>query len=224
MKLDVELRDLRGKDVNKLRREGKIPAVIYGKHMDAPISIVCDKNEFVKLYKKVGTSTPITLKGKDIEEMVLIYDFQLDPVSDVVLHVDFLGIKKGEKVTTEVSIVIQGEELSPIVKSGDANIQLVKDFIEVEALPKDLPKEIVVDVSYIDDLSETIFVKDLEISSAVEIKDDLDKVVVTVIELKDIPEEEEEPTVDAAGDPIDGTEAEEDSGDNEENSSSEKSE
>jgi len=88
---------------------------------------------------------------------------------------------------------------------------LVKDFIEVEALPKDLPKEIVVDVSYIDDLSETIFVKDLEISSAVEIKDDLDKVVVTVIELKDIPEEEEEPTVDAAGEPIDGTEAEEDS-------------
>jgi ribosomal protein L25 (general stress protein Ctc) len=52
MKLKVEVRDIKGKDVKKLRREGQIPAIVYGKRMDNPISITCDKNEFVKLYRK----------------------------------------------------------------------------------------------------------------------------------------------------------------------------
>ena len=201
MKLSVEVRDIRGKDVKKLRRDSKIPAVIYGKHMESPISIICDKNEFVKLYRKSGSSTPITLTGEGVDELVLIHDYQLDPVSDVVLHVDFLGIKKWEKVAAEVAIVITWEELSPIVKAGEWNIQLVKDSLAIEALPKDLPKEIVIDVSFIDDVAATIFVKDLDLASGVEIKDDLEQVVVTVMELKDTPEEEEveEAVVDAAG-------------------------
>jgi len=70
------------------------------------------------LYRKSGSSTPITLTGEWIDELVLIHDYQLDPVSDVVLHVDFLGIKKWEKVAAEVSILITWEELSPIVKAG----------------------------------------------------------------------------------------------------------
>jgi len=106
MKLKVEVRDIRGKNVKKKRRDGQIPAIIYGKHMESPISIICDKNEFVKLYKKTGSSTPITLTGEGIDEMVIVHDYQLDPVSDVVLHVDFLGIKKGEKVSAEVNIVL----------------------------------------------------------------------------------------------------------------------
>jgi len=62
--------------------------------MDNALSIICDKNEFVKLYRKTGSSTPIVLKGNDIDQMVLVYDYQLDPVMDEVLHVDFLAIKK----------------------------------------------------------------------------------------------------------------------------------
>jgi len=98
-----------------------------------------------------------------------------------------------------------GEELSPIVKSGDANIQLIKDFIEIEALPKDLPKEIIVDVSSVDDMNFVLSIKDLELPEGVEAKEDVDITVITVMELKDIPEEEE-PTVDAAGTPIEGAE------------------
>ncbi len=205
MKLNVEVRDIKWKEVKKLRKEGKIPAVIYGKHMDNALSIICDKNEFVKLYRKTGSSTPIVLKGNDIDQMVLVYDYQLDPVMDEVLHVDFLAIKKWEKVTAEVDIVMTGEELSPIVKSGDANIQLIKDFIEIEALPKDLPKEIIVDVSSVDDMNFVLSIKDLELPEGVEAKEDVDITVITVMELKDIPEEEE-PTVDAAGTPIEGAE------------------
>jgi ribosomal protein L25 (general stress protein Ctc) len=58
--------------------------------MEKPISVVCERNEFVKLYRKAGHSTPITLNGDGIDEMVLIHDYQLDPVMDTVIHIDFL--------------------------------------------------------------------------------------------------------------------------------------
>lgn len=184
MKLKVEVRDIRGKDVKKLRRDGQIPAIIYGKHMDNSISITCDKNEFVKLYKKAWSSTPITLIGEGVDEMVLIHNYQLDPVTDVAIHVDFLALTKWEKVSAEVSIVMTGDEESLVVKSGDGNIQLVKDSLAIEALPKDLVKEIEVNVSHIEDVSEAIFVKDLKLPTGVEVKDDIEQIVVSVLDLK----------------------------------------
>ncbi len=101
-----------------LRARGFIPAVVYGKHLQKPLSIVCNKNDFIKKYKEAGYSTPLTLEGtlegKKIDQLVLIQDIQLDPVSDVALHVDFLAIQADEKVTTEVPIKMTGE--SPIEK------------------------------------------------------------------------------------------------------------
>ena len=191
MKLKVETRNIIWKNVKKLRREGKVPAIIYSKHLEKPLSVVCERNEFVKLYRKAGHSTPITLTWDGLEELVLIHDYQLDPVMDTVIHIDFLWIKKWVKVSAEVSILMIWEELSPIVKSGDANIQLVKDYLAINALPKDLPKEIIIDASKIIDVNTVIFVKDLELPDGVEIEDDLEQVVVTVSDLKKSAAEEE---------------------------------
>jgi large subunit ribosomal protein L25 len=124
------------------------------------------------------------LSGEGIDEMVLVHDFQLDPVSDVALHVDFLALTKGEKVSAEVSIVMIGDEESSVVKSGDGSIQLVKDSLAIEALPKDLIREIEVNVSDIEDVNTVLFVKDLTLPSGVEIKDDLDLPVISVFDLK----------------------------------------
>lgn len=191
MKLKVESRNITWKNVKKLRREGKVPAVVYSKHLDKPISVVCERNEFVKLYRKAGHSTPLTLVWDGIEELVLIHDYQLDPVMDTVIHIDFLWIKKWVKVSAEAAIVMVGEELSPIVKSGDASIQLVKDYLAIEALPKDLVKEIVVDVSTITDPSVVIFVKDLNLPEGVIAEDDWELPIVTVIDLKKAAEQED---------------------------------
>ncbi|MCK9467056.1 MAG: 50S ribosomal protein L25 [Candidatus Absconditabacterales bacterium] len=191
MKLNVELRNIIGKNVKKLRREDKVPAVVYSKHLEKPISILCDRNEFVKLYRQTGYSTPITLTGEGVDELVLIQDIQLDPVRDRVIHIDFLGIKKGVKVSAEVAIVISGEEMSPIVKSGDANFELLKDYLMVNALPKDLVKEIVVDVSAITDLDTVIFVKDLNLPEGIVSEEDGEIPVVTVVDLKKSAAEEE---------------------------------
>jgi hypothetical protein len=77
-----------------------------------------------------------------------------------------------------------GDEESSVVKSGDGSIQLVKDSLAIEALPKDLIREIEVNVSDIEDVNTVLFVKDLTLPSGVEIKDDLDLPVISVFDLK----------------------------------------
>ena len=185
MKLNVHNRTW--EKATSLRKEGNIPAIIYGKHLEKPISIYCNKNDFIKKFKAAGYSTTIVLENKDMEEMVLVQDIQLDPVSDVVLHVDFLAVSKNEKVKTEVPVVLYGE--SQIEKLGEGKIQLIKDFIEVEAFPQDLPHDIKIDISTISSLNDTVFIRDLDLSKKVTILDDLDQPILTVVSLNDEPEE-----------------------------------
>jgi large subunit ribosomal protein L25 len=104
MKLTVTTRQ--DKDAKTLRKEGLLPCVVYGKHLEAPIAIACNKNDLIKKYKEAGYSTPLTLEGDIIKQLVLIQDIQLDPVTDVLIHADFLAIKADEKVTTEVPLVL----------------------------------------------------------------------------------------------------------------------
>jgi large subunit ribosomal protein L25 len=194
MKLTVTTRQ--DKKVKDLRKEGLVPAIIYGKHIDTPIAIACNKNEFIKRYKEAGYSTPLTLEGDKMEQLVLIQDIQVDPVTDILMHVDFLAVKADEKVTTEVAIKLIWE--SSVEKLNLWKIQLVKDFIEVKAFPQDLPHDITIDISSIQDVNDAIFVKDLKISDKVEILDDAEQVIVTVVTMT------EEETETAAA-PAEGT-------------------
>ncbi len=185
MKINVNIRN--GEKSSQLRKEGNIPAIVYGKHLSEPISIFCNKNDFIKKFKQAWYSTAITLEGKNVEELVLVQDIQLDTVSDIVLHVDFLAVKKDEKVKTEVPLILVGE--SKIEKLWEWKIQLVKDFVEVEAFPQDLPHDIKIDITKIETINDTIFVKDLNISNNVRIIDDSEQPIVTVLSLTEEVEE-----------------------------------
>jgi len=179
MELNVNIRTWeKAKDLVK---KWLIPAIVYGKHVKTPMSVSCIKNDFLKRYKEAGYSTPITLKGKDIDQMVLIQDIQVDPVTDNLLHIDFLAVQKDQKVTTEVPIILIGESL--VEKLGEGKIQMVKDFVEVEAFPQDLPHNITIDISAIKTMIDTIFVKDLKFSDKVTVLDDLEQPVLTVLKL-----------------------------------------
>ena len=185
MKLKVTLRQ--GEDSKAIRKAGNIPAVVYGKHLTTPMHIVCNKNDFIKRYQEAGYSTPLTLEGEGIDQMVLIHEFQKNPVTDIVIHVDFLAVSKDEKVTAEVPVKLVGE--SAVEKLGQGKIQLVKDFVEVEALPQDLPHDIQVDISAIETPADAIFVKDMVVSKKVKILDDEDQAIVTVLDLNEESEE-----------------------------------
>jgi len=187
MELTIAHRDITGKKVKALRKESLIPAIVYGRHLEKPIMISCDKNAFIKIYKAGGSSTAITLKGENMKELALVQDIQLDPISDYVLHIDFHAVKADEKVTVDVPVVLTG--LAPIEKLGEGRVQLVRDTIEVEAFPQDLPHDITIDISTIITLNDVVFVSDLVVSSKVEILTDGEQAVVTVVSL--IEEEEE---------------------------------
>lgn len=205
MKLTVESRQ--NKKAKDLRREGLIPGIVYGKHMAAPITVACKRNDLIKKYKEAWYSTPITLSGEGIDQLVLIQDIQLDPVTDILLHIDFLAVNKDEKVTTEIPVTLIGESL--IEKSGEGQIQLVKVSIEVKAFPQDLPHDITVDISVIQNINDVIVVGDLKISDKVEILDDPEQAIVTVVvvteEVEEAPVAAVETTPAAGTTPADGT-------------------
>lgn len=189
MKLTVYTRQW--EKARDLRKDWSVPAIVYGKHLSGPMSVFCKKNEFIKKFKESGYSTALILEGKDIEELVLVQDIQLDPVTNIVLHIDFLAVKRDEVVKTEVPVVLVGE--SPIEKLGEGKIQLVKDFVEVEAFPQDLPHNIEIDISTIVKSNDVIFVKDLKVSDKVKVLDDMEQPILTVVSLaEDVVEEVEE--------------------------------
>ena len=109
MELIVTARqDTKAKD---LRKEGLIPGIIYGKQLKTPLKVACKRNDIIKKYKEAGYSTPLTLSGDGIDQLVLIQDIQVDPVSDVLIHIDFLAVNRNEKVTTEIPVKMIGESM-----------------------------------------------------------------------------------------------------------------
>jgi large subunit ribosomal protein L25 len=173
MELQVQKRQA-GK-VKKLLKQGLVPGVVYGKHLEEPILVQFNKNDFIKLYKQAGSSTPIELKG-NVDQLVLIHDLQLEPVKDTLIHVDFLAVKKWEKVRAAVPVVIEG--IDALQKQWlEANI--VKDEIEVEAVPAKLPHNIKIDVSWLKD-GDNITVADLKLGDDVEIITPAEEAIVVV--------------------------------------------
>lgn len=186
MELQVQKRDSNVK-AKKLLKQGIVPGIVYGKHLDQPIPVQFNKIEFIKLYKQAWTSTPVELKW-DVDQLVLIHDLQLEPVRDMLIHVDFLAVKKGEKVKAAVPVVVEGIE--KLQKQG-LEVDLVKDEIEVEAIPSKLPHDIKIDVSELKD-GENISVADLKLGDDVEIITPAEEVIVVVYNPSEQAEEETE--------------------------------
>ena len=190
MKLSVKKREIHGKKVKNLRAQGLVPAVIYGKHVQAE-SISCVKNDLLKVYRTAWYSTPVELTG-DVDHLVLINSLQLDPVSDEIISADFLAVSRTEKVAAKIPVVTFGE--SQLEKLNEGKIMLIKDEVEVEAFPQDLPSKFEVDISVLQTVNDVFFVKDLKVSNKVTVLDDPELPILTVSVLED-----EEPSAEEGG-------------------------
>ena len=177
MKLQVSNRTVSGKKNKLIRKVDQTPAVVYGRGIDKATSIQFRRQDFVKLYKIGGQSTPITLEG-DLNQDVLVHDMQIDPVTNEVLHIDFIALVKGEEVATEVSVIMTGE--APVTKSGDAKLQQVKDTVAIRAIPKNLPHDLTIDITSLETTNDVLFVKDIVVPTGVTITDNGDIAVVIV--------------------------------------------
>jgi len=168
------------------RREGLIPAIIYGNNFDN-LSIALDKINFLKVYKEAGTSNLITLSTDDQKNIkTLIHEVQLDPLKSEILHVDFFKVNMKEKIHAEIPLKFIGDSIAVIEKEG--SLITPKDSIEVECLPGDLISELEVDISILDDFEKDIRIADLKLPESIEILNDPEEVIAHVEE----PRSEEE--------------------------------
>ncbi len=185
--LEVNEREHKGKGpVKKLRRQGFIPAIMYGYKGNKPLSV--HYSEFQKLFEDIGEHAIITLTIGEKEKVdVIIKSFQLDPVKRNIIHIDFLQIQEGQVLRTEIPVKVIGT--SKGIKKGGILEEYVRD-IEVECLPKDIPDSIVIDVTDLD-IGDSVHIKDLPVSDKLRILTNQEQVVVAV----GMPSKIEEPVV-----------------------------
>jgi len=186
--LHATTRTERGRRLKKMRAGGKLPAVLYGPKDDAT-ALTLSLLEFQKAFREAGESTVITLSGLDEDKDVLVQDIAYDPVTSAPLHVDFYAIEKGKKVTVNVPIEFIGE--APVLKLGGVLTKVLYE-LEVEAMPKDLPHEIIVDVSSLAEFDSHITVADVTMPAGVTILNNAEDTIVVaseVIEEVDAPVE-----------------------------------
>jgi large subunit ribosomal protein L25 len=175
--LKATKRDVIGKQVKALRREGKLPAVIYGRHLE-PISIIMDSHTASLSLAKVSASSLVTVEVDGAEYPALVRERQRDYIKGVLTHVDFLAVDMNETLRTSVGLAYVG--VSGAVKDYNGVIVHNLERLEVECLPGDLPERINVDISLLKVIGDIIRVRDVVVSDKVRILADEDETIAVV--------------------------------------------
>ena len=173
--LKATKRDVSGKQVNALRRAGKLPAVIYGRRTE-PVNITLDAHNAGLVLSKVGSSSLITIDVDGTEYPALVRERQRDYIKNRLIHVDFLAVSLTEKIRAEVRIELTG--LSLAVKDSDAVLVTGLHTLSVECLPADLPDHVTVDIAPLAKVGDSIHVRDVTLGDKVQILDDPDEMIV----------------------------------------------
>ncbi len=182
--LTAEPRTVRGKQVGQLRRAGSIPAILYGKHVETPLPLKLNEKTLQQVVAKAGRNRLIKLTvDSGAARLVLTREVQRNPLTGRIVHVDFQEVSMTEKLTTDVPLVLIGT--SPAVTRGDGLLIHAINTVQVRLLPTDLIPHIEVDVSGLESLNQSIFVKDLKVSDKIEILTPGDEMVAKVVPVKE---------------------------------------
>ena len=165
-------------NVDTLRKTGEIPAVFYGAGKittSISISIV----DFKKIWREAGESSTVKISIGDNNIDVLIHEVQVHPVTEEPIHADFLVIDMNKKIKVNVPLEFIG--ISNAVKNGLGNLVKVLHEVEVEALPKDLPHNLEVDISKLKTVEDQVFVSDIKLPTGVAIIENEHDVVASIV-------------------------------------------
>jgi large subunit ribosomal protein L25 len=181
--LEVKKRDVTGKAVKRLRREGVVPAVIHDHGKDS-IHVEGQYLEVLRAYQKAGKHHPVSLKAEGQNYTVLIRSVDVDPKKHQIRHIVFNAVKANEKVTAEIPIRIrfdEGNDSSPAERAGLVVLHQL-EAVEVEALPRELPEALEFDGEKLVAVGDHATVADLVVPAGVTIKTDLGHPLATVFE------------------------------------------
>lgn len=186
--LTAEIRtELRKSGAKKVRNSGKIPAVIYGHN--EPVNISVDAKEFTHKFDKISENTIITINVDKESYSVLVKDFQDDILTQKIQHIDFFEIEKGKALKTNIPVHIEGNAKG-VREGGLLEVRLHE--LEVECLPKDIPENIVIDVSELE-AGDAIHVADIDIPEGVKLLNIPEQTIVSVTLVKqEVAETEDE--------------------------------
>lgn len=192
--LKADKRTVLGSKVKKLRRQGIVPANVFGKGIDSQ-AIQVSNVEFNRLYKEAGETSLIWVKieGEEKERPTLVTSVAFNPMTGDKMHVDFHQVNLKEKVTANVPVEIIGE--SDLIKTNAAILSQSLNEIEIEALPTDIPENITFDISSLKAIGDHLNVSDAKVGAEVEIKTDPEQIVVS---LQEPQKEEVVPVVEVA--------------------------
>jgi|SRR5581483_5352217 len=176
MDLAVTSRAILGKKVRALRREGLVPAELYGHgipnvHLSVPVK------ELAKALKEAGMTTVVTLVLNAQKTPALINRVSRNYMTNEIEHVDFYQVRMDEKLTAKVPLEFVGE--APAIKAFGAVLNKSMAEIEVEALPQDLPHGLTVDLSVLDELNKSVYVRDIAVPKGVKVLVDMETAVAT---------------------------------------------
>jgi len=194
---EAKNRKVIGKKVKALRREGVLPAILYGTGIE-PIPVSLNSHQASRKLHNVTPSQLITLKVDGEEHAALVRDRQRDPVTYELLHIDFLRVSMTERIRVEVSIELVGE--SPAVEEMAAILDSQLESLTVECLPKDLVSNIQVDVSSLVSIGDSLTVGDITLPPNIDVINNPEVIVVVATsqekeELEELEEYDEEPEV-----------------------------
>lgn len=203
LKLETQTRKIVGNQVRKLRKQGLVPAVIFGKKYPSE-NIQLPLNSFIKLYRQAGKTNIVDVFIDENKKVpCLINDLDLDPVKDTIRHINFLAIDLKAKIDTLVPLKLVG--VSPAIKEYGAILIQNLQEVEIRVLPEKIPSEIEVDISSLKDLNDVIHVGDL--NNQIKDIEILTNVEETIVSLSVVEESAEAETEEIKTEILTGSEA-----------------
>lgn len=191
--LIAEMRDDQGKGASRrLRRQGMVPAVIYGAGRD-PRNLMFDHNKVLRQLEDPSFySSILNIKVGEKSRAAIVKDIQRHPSKKQIIHIDLQRIVEDEQIKMQIPIHYLGEEDAVGVKIGGGTVTKIMTELEISCLPKDLPEFLEVDISELE-LDQMLNVSDISLPEGVEISDiikEQDQAIVSIQEIKEIIEEE----------------------------------
>ncbi len=179
IELNAQKREVIGSGLNVLRKSGYMPAILYGKNQES-IPLQIPVKDFHKAFESAGESTLIFINVDGQSYPTIIHDIARDAVSDNILHADFYKVRLDEKIKAKVAVVFQGES-SAVKDLGGIFVRNINE-LEIEALPQDLPHEIIVDISSLKNMGDQILVKNLKLGDKLSVTAEAEEIIATVQE------------------------------------------
>ncbi len=179
IELNAQKREVVGGGLTALRNSGFVPAVLYGRNQES-IALQVPVRDFKKAFNSAGESTLIFINLDGKSYPTIIHDVDKDALSDSILHADFYKVNLDEKIKAKVAVVFQGES-SAVKDLGGIFVRNINE-LEIEALPQDLPHEVVIDISSLKNIGDQILVKDLKLGEGLKVVAEDNEIIATVQE------------------------------------------